>query len=72
MAGLVRHRQTKGSATDRLRLNHRATPRLYKLEIHMDVYGVHEEIPGMAQFLVAVQSNNAHATPFHCESHRQN
>src|SRR5882762_8652877 len=27
MAGLVRHRQTKGSATDRLHLNHRATPR---------------------------------------------
>jgi hypothetical protein len=25
----VRHRQTKGSATDRLRLNHRATPRLH-------------------------------------------
>src|ERR1700739_1896800 len=29
MAGLVRHRQTKGSATDRLHLNHRATPRLH-------------------------------------------
>jgi hypothetical protein len=28
MAELVRHRQTKGSATDRLNLNHRATPRL--------------------------------------------
>ena len=27
---LVRHRQTKGPATDRLHLNHRATPRLYK------------------------------------------
>ena len=26
---LVRHRQTKGSATDRLHLNHRATPRLH-------------------------------------------
>ena len=25
MAGLVRHRQTKGPATDRLHLNHRAT-----------------------------------------------
>ena len=33
---LVRHRQTKGSATDRPRLNHRATPRLHKLEINMD------------------------------------
>jgi hypothetical protein len=29
MAELVRHRQTKGPETDRLRLNHRATPRLY-------------------------------------------
>ena len=29
MVGIVRHRQTKGSATDRPRLNHRATPRLY-------------------------------------------
>src|SRR6476660_10320954 len=29
MAGLVRHRQTQGSATDRLHLNHRATPRLH-------------------------------------------
>src|SRR5262245_51606895 len=26
---LVRHRQTKGSATDRLHLNHRVTPRLH-------------------------------------------
>jgi hypothetical protein len=30
-AGLVRHRQTKGPETDRPRLNHRATPRLYFL-----------------------------------------
>jgi len=29
MAELVRHRQTKGPETDRPRLNHRATPRLY-------------------------------------------
>jgi hypothetical protein len=28
-AELVRHRQTKGPATDRLHLNHRATSRLY-------------------------------------------
>ena len=28
-AELVRHRQTKEPVTDRLRLNHRATPRLY-------------------------------------------
>src|SRR6267154_3347253 len=32
MAELVRHRQTKGSATDRLHLNHRATPRLHHVE----------------------------------------
>src|SRR5215469_16372226 len=29
MVALVRHRQTKESATDRLHLNHRATPRLH-------------------------------------------
>ena len=29
MAELVRHRQTKEPETDRLRLNHRDTPRLY-------------------------------------------
>ena len=30
MAGLMRHRQTKGPETDRPRLNHRATSRLYR------------------------------------------
>ncbi len=30
MVGLVRHRQTKGPATDRPSLNHRATSRLHK------------------------------------------
>jgi hypothetical protein len=30
-AALVRHRQTKGPATDRLHLNHRATSRLYTI-----------------------------------------
>jgi hypothetical protein len=30
MARLVRHRQTKGPATDRPNLNHRATSRLYQ------------------------------------------
>ncbi len=29
--GLVRHRRTKGPATDRPILNHRATSRLYKI-----------------------------------------
>src|SRR6266853_6181788 len=33
MAELVRHRQTKGSATDRPHLNHRATPRLHNVGI---------------------------------------
>ena len=31
MAGLVRHRQTKEPVTDRPRLNHRATSRLYSI-----------------------------------------
>ena len=31
MVQLVRHPQTKGRATDRLHLNHRATSRLYSL-----------------------------------------
>jgi hypothetical protein len=39
MAELVRHRQTKGSATDRLRLNHRATPRLH-IAFRLDGLGV--------------------------------
>jgi len=30
---LLRHRQTKGPATDRLHLNHRATSRLYTLPL---------------------------------------
>ena len=29
-AQLMRHRQTKGPETDRLHINHRATPRLYR------------------------------------------
>src|SRR2546430_7795359 len=33
MVQLLRHRPTKGSATDRLNLNHRVTPRLHKVEI---------------------------------------
>jgi hypothetical protein len=33
MAELVRHRQTKESATDRLHLNHRATPRLHTIGV---------------------------------------
>src|SRR5258706_3828783 len=33
MVALVRHRQTKGSATDRFHLNHRATPRLHRCEV---------------------------------------
>jgi hypothetical protein len=33
MARLVRHRQTKGPATDRSLLNHRATPRLHNVAL---------------------------------------
>jgi hypothetical protein len=36
-AELLRHRQTKGPATDRLHLNHRATSRLYPFPLS---YGV--------------------------------
>jgi hypothetical protein len=35
MVQLVRHRQTKGPATDRLHLNHRATSRLYLFSARM-------------------------------------
>ena len=41
MAELVRHRQTKEPETDRLCLNHRATPRLYFFgESHRQAPGV--------------------------------
>src|ERR1700732_2392078 len=40
MAELVRHRQTKESATDRLRLNHRATPRLHISEVILCLSGL--------------------------------
>jgi len=36
MVELVRHRQTKGSATDRPRLNHRATPRLHTFDLQRE------------------------------------
>src|SRR3990170_541627 len=36
MVGLVRHRQTKGPATDRPHLNHRATSRLYNATVALD------------------------------------
>ena len=42
MDELVRHRQTKGSATDRLFLNHRATSRLYR-----SVIRAKEHIPSL-------------------------
>jgi len=32
MVQLLRHRQTKGSATDRLHLHHRVTPRLHLVD----------------------------------------
>jgi len=33
-AALLRHRRTKGPATDRRHLNHRATSRLYTMRLH--------------------------------------
>jgi hypothetical protein len=36
MAQLMRHRQTKGPETDRPRLNHRATPRLYRFSAYRE------------------------------------
>jgi hypothetical protein len=61
MAELVRHRQTKEPVTDRPRLNHRATPRLYlygrnpmvasvieRIEQHVegDLFGVVTRVAG--------------------------
>jgi len=37
MVQLVRHRQTKESATDRLNLNHRVTPRLHRSQFKWTV-----------------------------------
>ena len=46
MVGIVRHRQLKGSVTDRSHLNHRATPRLHKsVKIHMGDFGVNWDFP---------------------------
>src|SRR5580658_331795 len=39
MVQLVRHRQTKESATDRLHLTHRVTPRLHKSEVLLQISG---------------------------------
>jgi hypothetical protein len=40
MVPLVRHRQTKESATDRLNLNHRVTPRLHTFEVILYLSGL--------------------------------
>src|SRR5260221_7532178 len=48
MVALVRHRQTKGSATDRFHLNHRATPRLHTspvLGLHISGMRVNQDLP---------------------------
>ncbi|SRR5258708_39850079 len=51
MVALVRHRQTKGSATDRFHLNHRATPRLHtspplpSWQFHLYGNGVNQDLP---------------------------
>jgi len=46
MAGLVRHRQPKGPETDRPRLNHRATPRLYFKERDRRIRQTGNQLPG--------------------------
>src|ERR1700676_901205 len=49
MVQLVRHRQTKESATDRLHLNHRVTPRLHTLTILLGtVTGAQQTAPTVA------------------------
>jgi hypothetical protein len=52
MVGIVRHRQLKGSVTDRFHLNHRATPRLHKSRLdakirsaRMDNFLIEVELP---------------------------
>jgi hypothetical protein len=56
MAELVRHRQTKGSETDRLSLNHRVTPRLhtsppvrFPAGFHFGDYRVYQEFARAAR-----------------------
>src|SRR5689334_2024141 len=46
MVRLVRHRQTKGPATDRLHLNHRATSRLYVRRGNALVHSGYKSHPG--------------------------
>src|SRR6266478_1767888 len=56
MVQLLRHRQPKGSETDRLHLTHRVTPRLHKLEIRMEglVTTVSAEVGCQSEELVVV------------------
>jgi hypothetical protein len=44
MVRIVRHRQTKGPATDGPNLTHRATSRLLSLKFHMDGEGVNQDL----------------------------
>ena len=48
MVGLVRHRRTKGPATDRPYLNHRATPRLHQCEVilYMSANATYRDLGG--------------------------
>jgi hypothetical protein len=62
MVELVRHRQTKGPATDRLHLNHRATPRLHNVALPVlvargvtDRFQADLVVDGFSQPLVAAQ-----------------
>jgi hypothetical protein len=49
MAKIMRHRQTKEPETDRLRLNHRATPRLYSLGKRMCPYALSARRDGRSE-----------------------
>jgi hypothetical protein len=54
MAGIVRHRQTKGSATDRPRLNNRATSRLHQVGPGTQVTGLGGGLNGSTQHSLEV------------------
>jgi len=67
MAELVRHRQTKEPETDRLRLNHRATPRLYLHGRGGRVTG-HHPSPGASKGMRAATHNTTRRPPLACRA----
>ena len=58
MIGILRHRQPKGSVTDRPHLNHRATSRLYTVIFHIFIHPPHalrvETCGGLAAYFIIV------------------